>query len=76
MYVRVYPTYHQIILECIEVRTAVPIDPDVAKVLRTASAYFRVAATNSPPPCVERFNYLVSHPIYSKDLCMRQIQSF
>ena len=50
----------------IEVRTIIPIDPDVAKVLRTASAYFRVAATNSPPPCVERFNYLVSHPILLK----------
>ena len=47
-----------------------PIDPDVANVLRTASAYFNVAATNSPPPCVRtskfRFVYLekVYFPVY------------
>ena len=51
---------------CVKEQTAVPIDPDVAKVLRTASAYFSVAATNSPPPCRLCWEvlYLLYHPIF------------
>jgi ribosomal protein S26 len=32
-------------------RGVIPIDPEVARVFKTASAYFSVAATRSPPPC-------------------------